>query len=92
MNRGKLKIGILSMKTGDVANLQIPTLCIVGGDSEDEVTAATTFKQLNKNIHIAVIPFAGHLVHNDQPKFIRIYCLISYRTRKLLVEYKDFWV
>lgn len=53
---------------GDVANLQIPTLCIVGGDSEDEVTAATTFKQLNGNIHIAVIPFAGHLVHNDQPK------------------------
>lgn len=55
-------------ETGDVANLQIPTLCIVGGDSEDEVTAATTFKQLNGNIHIAVIPFAGHLVHNDQPK------------------------
>ncbi|TXR84846.1 MULTISPECIES: alpha/beta fold hydrolase [Bacillus cereus group] len=55
-------------KTGEVANLQIPTLCIVGGDSEDEVTAATTFKQLNKNIHIAVIPFAGHLVHSDQPK------------------------
>ncbi|MFJ8238829.1 alpha/beta fold hydrolase [Bacillus tropicus] len=55
-------------ETGEVATLQIPTLCIVGGDSEDEVTAATTFKQLNKNIHIAVIPFAGHLVHSDQPK------------------------
>ncbi|MES5894200.1 alpha/beta fold hydrolase [Bacillus cereus group sp. RP43] len=55
-------------ETGDVAKLQVPTLCIVGGDSEDEVTAATTFKQLNNNIHIAVIPFAGHLVHNDQPK------------------------
>ncbi len=55
-------------ETGEVVNLQIPTLCIVGGDSEDEVTAATTFKQLNKNIHIAVIPFAGHLVHSDQPK------------------------
>ncbi|HDR5105801.1 TPA: alpha/beta hydrolase, partial [Bacillus anthracis] len=35
---------------------------------EDEVVAATTFKQLNANIHIAVIPFAGHLVHNDQPE------------------------
>ena len=55
-------------ETGDVASLQVPTLCIAGGDSEDEVTAATTFKQLNGNIHIAVIPFAGHLVHNDQPK------------------------
>ncbi|MDW3036963.1 MULTISPECIES: alpha/beta fold hydrolase [Bacillus cereus group] len=55
-------------ETGDVVNLQIPTLCIAGGDSEDEVTAATTFKQLNGNIHIAVIPFAGHLVHNNQPK------------------------
>ncbi|PFR51375.1 alpha/beta fold hydrolase [Bacillus cereus] len=54
-------------ETGDVASLQVPILCIAGGDSEDEVTAATTFKQLNDNIHIAVIPFAGHLVHNDQP-------------------------
>ncbi len=33
-----------------------------------KLAAATTFKQLNKNIDIAVIPFAGHLVHNDQPK------------------------
>lgn len=55
-------------ETGEVANLQIPTLCIAGGDAEDEVTATTTFKQLNENIHIAVIPFAGHLVHNDQPE------------------------
>ncbi|MGN4422921.1 alpha/beta fold hydrolase [Bacillus cereus group sp. MYBK30-1] len=54
--------------TSDVANLQVPTLCIVGGDSEDEVIAATTFKQLNNNIHIAVIPFAGHLVHSNQPE------------------------
>ncbi|MGE7888410.1 alpha/beta fold hydrolase [Bacillus cereus] len=53
-------------ETGDVAKLQVPALCVVGGDSEEEVTAATTFKQLNDNIHIAVIPFAGHLVHRDQ--------------------------
>ena len=54
--------------TGDVVNFQVPTLCIVGGDSEDEVAAAATFKQLNDNSHIAVIPFAGHLVHSDQPE------------------------
>ncbi|MFJ8354000.1 alpha/beta fold hydrolase [Bacillus paramycoides] len=55
-------------ETSDITNLQVPTLCVVGGDSEDEVLAATTFKQLNNNIHIAVIPFAGHLVHSNQPE------------------------
>ncbi|KFN03651.1 alpha/beta hydrolase [Bacillus clarus] len=55
-------------ETSNVSNLQVPTLCIVGGGSEDEVSAAISFKQLNADIHIAVIPFAHHLVHNDQPE------------------------
>lgn len=39
----------------------------MGGESQAEVTAAMTFKELNPAIHIAVIPFANHLVHRDQP-------------------------
>ncbi|MDX8367991.1 alpha/beta hydrolase [Cytobacillus sp. IB215665] len=54
-------------ETGDVANIKIPTLCIVGEKQELEVSAAITYKQLNASINIAVIPFAGHLVHREQP-------------------------
>ncbi|MGD7053399.1 alpha/beta fold hydrolase [Sutcliffiella horikoshii] len=54
-------------KTGDVSDLEIPILCIVGEEQEVEVSAAITYKQLNPNINISVIPFAGHLVHREQP-------------------------
>ncbi|MFD2045293.1 alpha/beta fold hydrolase [Ornithinibacillus salinisoli] len=54
-------------KTGDVSSLNIPTLCIVGEKQKLEVSAAITYKRLNSNINISVVPFAGHLVHRDQP-------------------------
>ncbi|MEA1855186.1 alpha/beta hydrolase [Cytobacillus sp. FSL W7-1323] len=54
-------------KTGDVSDIKIPTLCIVGEKQEIEVSAAITYKQLNYNINISVIPFSGHLVHREQP-------------------------
>ncbi|TYS58112.1 alpha/beta hydrolase [Sutcliffiella horikoshii] len=54
-------------ETGDVSNIKIPTLCIVGEKQNLEVSAAITYKQLNSNINISVIPFAGHLVHREQP-------------------------
>lgn len=54
-------------QTGHVSALQVPALCLVGEQQELEVSAAVTYKQLNSNIHISVIPFAGHLVHRDQP-------------------------
>jgi esterase len=55
-------------KTGDVADLKVPTLCMVGEQQELEVSAAVTYKQLNSRIKIAVVPFAGHLVHREQPE------------------------
>lgn len=55
-------------ETGDVADLKMPTLCLVGEKQELEVASALTYKQLNSNISIAVIPFAGHLVHRVQPE------------------------
>lgn len=54
--------------TGDVAGLNVPTLCMVGEQQTLEVSAAITYKQLNADINIAVIPFAGHLVHREQPE------------------------
>lgn len=52
---------------GDVGNLTIPTLCLVGEKQNLEVSSAITFQEKNPKIHIAVIPFAGHLVHREQP-------------------------
>lgn len=54
-------------QTGDVAGLSIPTLYMVGEEQDLEVSAANTYKELNPDIHIAVLPFAGHLVHREQP-------------------------
>ncbi|WP_411334397.1 alpha/beta fold hydrolase [Metabacillus indicus] len=53
--------------TGDVSGLEIPVLCLVGENQELEVEAAVAYKQLYSAINIAVIPFAGHLVHREQP-------------------------
>ncbi|MBP3951554.1 alpha/beta fold hydrolase [Bacillus suaedae] len=55
-------------ETGDVSMITIPTLCIVGEKENVEVSAAITYKQLNPAFHIAIIPFAGHLVHREQPE------------------------
>lgn len=52
-------------KTGDVSSLETPTLCIVGEEQHSEVSAAINYKQLNSDIKISVIPFAGHLVHSN---------------------------
>lgn len=50
-----------------VGNIGIPMLCISGGSSEKEVTNALNFRELNPDIHISIIPFAGHLVSEEQP-------------------------
>lgn len=54
-------------KTGDVVSLEVPALCMVGEQQELEVSAAVLYKQLNSTINISVVPFAGHLVHRNQP-------------------------
>lgn len=66
---------------GDVGNLTVPTICLVGEKQSIEVSAAVTFQEKNPKIHMAVIPFAGHLVHREQPdlysqtleSFLKIY-------------------
>lgn len=54
-------------ETGEVSDLNMPILYIVGENQELEVSAAVTYKNLNKNINISIIPFSGHLVHREQP-------------------------
>ncbi|SDN77932.1 alpha/beta fold hydrolase [Alkalicoccus daliensis] len=51
----------------EAALIDLPALCLTGEEQELEVSSAVAFKQLNPHIRISVIPFAGHLVHRDQP-------------------------
>lgn len=54
-------------ETGDLSELSVPTLCLFGEAEENERLAAMAYKQLKPDIHVSIIPFAGHLVHRDQP-------------------------
>lgn len=54
-------------ETGDLSDVKSPILCIVGGTEDLEISAAITYKERNPDINISVIPFAGHLVHREQP-------------------------
>ncbi|WP_137789138.1 alpha/beta hydrolase [Bacillus sp. E(2018)] len=55
-------------ETGDLSGVKAPILCMVGEKEELEVEAALVYKRLHTNTHISVIPFAGHLIHRDQPE------------------------
>ncbi|TYS67447.1 alpha/beta hydrolase [Sutcliffiella horikoshii] len=55
-------------ETCDLGELEMPTLFIVGEENENETNGAVFFSGLNKQIHVSVIPFAGHLVYSEQPE------------------------
>ena len=50
----------------------IPTLVIVGEGNQNETNIATEYPRINPNVHIAIVPFASHLVHSQQPKLFSI--------------------
>jgi pimeloyl-ACP methyl ester carboxylesterase len=52
----------------DLKEFNFPILFIVGEGNQNETVGATLLPRLNKNIHVAIIPFAAHLVHLNQPK------------------------
>jgi len=54
-------------ETSNVQNVTIPVLYIVGEEKQHEVFGAVQYKKRVSDIHIAVIPFASHLVHDNQP-------------------------
>ncbi|MCG7342596.1 alpha/beta hydrolase [Sporosarcina sp. ACRSL] len=55
-------------ETGNIEELRCRTLFIVGEEKEHEVLGVTIYPKQNQQVHIAVVPFAGHLVHNEQPE------------------------
>lgn len=59
------------MKAFDDFNFQ--SLFVVGERNPWETVAVNIYPKNNKNVHVAVIPFAGHLVHTEQPE---LYCKV----------------
>lgn len=55
-------------ETADLSMLEMPVLFVVGEGNTNETIGAQIYPKTNKNIHVAIIPFASHLVHLDQPE------------------------
>lgn len=55
-------------ETSDLSGLKMPTLFMVGEENAIEAKGAVKVYGLSKLFHVSVIPFAGHLVHSEQPK------------------------
>lgn len=55
-------------QTADISTLDFPVLYIVGENNPLETVGALYYPKINKNIHVSIIPFAGHTVHLDQPE------------------------
>lgn len=55
-------------QTADLSMLAFPVLYIVGESNPSETAGTLSYPKMNKNIHVSLIPFAGHTVHLDQPE------------------------
>lgn len=55
-------------ETKDLDALNMPILIMVGEGKPDEVKTAMIYPETNMNVHVSIIPFTGHLVHDEQPE------------------------
>ncbi|MCP3027102.1 alpha/beta fold hydrolase [Halobacillus sp. A5] len=53
--------------TGDLEGIKAPILFMVGEGNKAEVESASKYQRLHDNVHVCVIPFASHLVHEQKP-------------------------
>lgn len=53
--------------TASLGDLECPVLFIVGEGNTNETKGAIIYPQTNRLVHVAIIPFASHLVHSEQP-------------------------
>lgn len=54
--------------TSSIQSLNMPVLFLIGEGQEHEVKGVTVYKEQSDSIHVAVLPFASHLVHSEQPE------------------------
>ncbi|SIS45666.1 alpha/beta fold hydrolase [Salimicrobium flavidum] len=52
--------------TADLKEIETPILIIVGEGNKNEVMTASKYQQLHDNVHVGVIPFGIHLIHEQQ--------------------------
>ncbi|QBP40189.1 alpha/beta fold hydrolase [Paenisporosarcina antarctica] len=55
-------------ETKDLVGIACPVVFMVGEGNKDETKGAIMYPLMKENIHVSIIPFAGHLIHSDQPK------------------------
>ena len=55
-------------ETDDLSRISSPVLVIAGEGSMNESLSAIGYREEQENIHISIIPFASHLVHEEQPE------------------------
>lgn len=55
-------------ETKDLSGIHSPVLFIAGEGNPNETKGAISYPAMNKNVHVAIIPFASHLVHSEQPE------------------------
>lgn len=51
-----------------VTEFEFPVLFIVGEYKPNETIGASIYPKVNTNVRVAIVPFAGHLVHIEQPE------------------------
>ena len=51
-----------------VTEFEFPVLFIVGENKSNETIGASIYPKVNPNVRVAIVPFAGHLVHVEQPE------------------------
>lgn len=54
-------------ETGNLDGITSPVLYMVGEGNKSETAGALLYPEMRKDVHVAIIPFAAHLVHAEQP-------------------------
>ncbi|MFD1738716.1 alpha/beta fold hydrolase [Bacillus salitolerans] len=55
-------------ETRDIKTISSPILFMVGEGNKYETAGASMYPEMNKQVHVSIIPFASHLVHSEQPE------------------------
>ncbi|MFC7319990.1 alpha/beta fold hydrolase [Halobacillus campisalis] len=54
--------------TTNFEDIDVPILFMVGEGNKAEVVSASKYQEMHENVHVCVIPFASHLVHEQKPR------------------------
>ncbi|MDN7240248.1 alpha/beta hydrolase [Planococcus sp. N028] len=55
-------------ETTSLIGIKAPVLYLVGEENSSETKGSLLYPAIGENVHVGIIPFAGHLVHDEQPE------------------------